>query len=99
MTLLRVYYETGPYIKITTPEEWSDAPFSGVQVIADMEHKGSSGSMWTDDQGVNHSVRDRWIWTGDPSYDPLGWGEKEGTLIPDDQYFAIYNKACTDGNR
>ena len=98
MTSLRIYYDTGPYIKITTLEEWNAVPFSGVQVIVDMEHKGHSGSMWVDDQGVNHSVSDRFLWTGDSFYSLFDWDKKEGTLIPDDQYLAIYNRACTDGN-
>ncbi len=91
----RIYYETGPYIKITTPEEWSAAPLSGVQVIVDMDHVGPSG--WTYPiNGVNVSVKDRQMFTGEDEYDPFGWGVKYGSLISGDQYFAIWERACGD---
>ncbi len=98
MTLLRIYYGVGPYVEVQTSEEWAAAPPSGVQAIVNMEHRGHSGSIYEAKPGKWVSVRDRFIWTGDDQYDPFGWGVKFGKLIPDDQYFAIYNKACTDGN-
>ncbi|MCK9540344.1 hypothetical protein [Dokdonella sp.] len=86
----RIHY-SGHVVEGVTADEWRAAPDDDVQVVVllrdpVLEH----GEMrWT-------GVTDRLLWTGDEVYDPFGWGEKRGSLIPDDDYWRCWEeaKAC-----
>lgn len=90
MPELRIYLEKeavvrGPLSRAT----WDLAPDDGIQVIVVMEPYPDGRRPW-------RGVDDRQLWTGDPDYDPFGWGRKTGTLIPDDVYERIWERACGD---
>ncbi len=94
----RIYYGDGAMVEGRSKFDWLASPDTGIQVVVDMDHKGHSGSTYNDALGQPIPVYDRWLWTGEDTYDPFKWGIKQGKLIPDDQYFAIWKRACTDGN-
>lgn len=83
----RIYY-SGSVVTGKTREDWAAAPADDVQVIVLYEPTDYRG--W---RGVNG---DRQLWTGDDFFDPFGWGAKEGRLIPDADYFAIWEQAIAD---
>ncbi len=89
----RIYYGDGFVVHGSTRREWVDAPAADVQVIALME-PGPTG--WTYcENGYNHAVTDRQLWTGQDEYDPFGWGVKYGAWSSDTDYFNLWNRACS----
>ncbi len=97
MPNFRIYYGDGSVVKGSIKATWAVAPDIGVQVVVDMDTLSHQWS-YKDKEGQVTSVRDRSLWTGQDFYDPFGWGEKEGTLVEDKVYWAIWKGACTDGN-
>jgi len=93
--LWRIYYGDGSVRCGRNAEAWAAAPATGVQVLVLME-PGASG--WTyEADGVPVAVIDRQLWTGDDEYELApGWGVKTGSLIPDAEYFVIWNRAASD---
>jgi CxxC motif-containing protein (DUF1111 family) len=96
MAAWRIYYADGSVVEGTSAEEWRAAPVFGVQVVACMEAGPAPRWTWTDVYGRNRAVRDRQLWTGEDDFDPFGWGVKHGQLIPDENYWRIWRRACTD---
>jgi len=79
-----------------TEREWLAAPSEGVQVIVRFPRQTETGWTYTLDGETHIKVMDRDLWTGEDSYDPFGWGAKQGALLEDDAYYAIWNRACGD---
>lgn len=86
----RIYYRDA-VVEGTTQEEWEGAPEEGVQVVVDFDP--GAPLRWSCD-GV--PIVGRRLWTGEDTYNPLGWGVKYGLLLPDDEYWAIWRRACFD---
>ncbi len=84
-----IYY---PWVVIRgrTVGGWRRAPKKGVQVVRGPPNRLDGGG-WI-------GVSDRSLWTGEPSYDPFGWGIKYGSTISDDDYWRIWCEAAYDGN-
>lgn len=89
----RIYYPDGSFMDGRTETEWRAAPDEGVQVA--VLYEAPETPRWHYSSGP---VRDRQLWTGDDIYDPFGWGAKRGSLIEDDAYQAIWERACGDSN-
>lgn len=92
----RIYYTDLTFYG-STREHWISAPQSGVQVVS-LEipvpdvHRGEA----LPDKAtgfVYGSRRDRQFFTGVDEYDPMGYGPKFGTLIPDADYWRIWELA------
>lgn len=68
---------------------WLAAPDHGVQVIVEWRKPDQlAGELkWA-------GVSDRLLWTGEDEFDPFGYGVKYGLLIPDAEYFDIWERAC-----
>jgi hypothetical protein len=89
VTERRIYYGDGTVAVVRTREAYAAAPDHGVQVMAEMRPYPDGRRPW-------RGVDDRMLWTGEDVYDPFGWGAKLGSLIPDAEYFAIWERACGD---
>lgn len=89
MPMWRIYYADS-YIDGETEVDWKAAP-DGVQVVVLFEAPEVLCSVYS-----GGPVRDRQLWTGTDTYDPFGWGEKQGSLIDSENYFAIWERACGD---
>ena len=93
----RIYYSGGMVVNGATPLEWKDAPAEDVQVVVVL----SPPPLVPPDRfrtGYVHCGRkDRTFYTGVDEYDPLGYGQpKFGSLLSDDDYFAIWDRAYGD---
>jgi hypothetical protein len=77
-----IYYADGTTVSGSSEAEWTAAPGTGVQVVVLWEEPPVEERPW-------RLVRDRYLWTGTDEYDPFGWGAKEGSLLPDEEYAAI----------
>lgn len=86
MNRFRIYYPDKT-IDGQTKADWLAAPADGVQVV--VRFPRMMPRRWT-------GVDDRDMWTGTDEFDPFGWGQKTGLLIPDAEYFAIWERACAD---
>jgi hypothetical protein len=87
----RIYYADGSVVRGHTQEEWAAAPDSGVQVVVRMRTPDTV--TW---HCGNRAVTDRELWTGEDVLDPFGWGAKVGTLMDDEAYLAVWERACAD---
>jgi len=96
MNKWRIYYADGSIVEGTTEEEWVAAPDEGVQAIVSFAPPFNNRWSYKGADGLNHSVQDRNIWTGEDIYDPLGFGIKTGSLISTNDYFIIWSRACGD---
>lgn len=83
----RIYY-SGSVVTGKTRDDWAAAPDTDVQVVVLYEP--------TDYRGWAGVGGDRQLWTGDDWFDPFGWGPKEGRLISDARYSAIWERAIAD---
>lgn len=90
MARWRIYY-ADRVVDGRTKADWLKAPDKGVQVV--VLFKALEQVRWHYSGGV---VTDRQVWTGEDDYDPFGWGAKRGSLITDDDYRAIWERACGD---
>lgn len=83
----RIYY-SDHMVEGATREEWRAAPSDDVQVVVLLRNPiPELGELrWT-------GVTDRVLWTGDDVYDPFGWGEKLGRLVPDEVYWRVWEEA------
>ena len=70
-----------------TLEDWLSAPDQGVQAVVVYAPYPDGRRPWA-------GVDDRQLWTGDDEFSINGWPEKRGLLIPDAEYFAIWERAC-----
>lgn len=91
MMRFRIYYADGSVVEGSNAADWRAAPDDGVQVVARFPMQDGLG--WSC-RGV--PVRDRDLWTGEDTYSLNGWGQKYGSLIGTDAYFAIWERACGD---
>lgn len=83
-----IAYADGSRRSGTTRLGWRRAPDGGVQVIAAFPGPPEPHlSKWS-------RVTDRYLWTGEDEYDPFGWGVKRGSLIPDEDYWRIWNEVA-----
>lgn len=73
-----------------TRGDWLTAPDDNVQVVVLLREPvlELGERRWI-------GVTDRLLWTGEDSYDPFGWGEKRGRLLPDEDYQRIWDEART----
>ena len=70
--------------------DWLAAPDEDVQVVVLYEPTEYRG--W---KGVPDGNRQ--LWTGDDEFDPFGYGHpKQGRLLDDAEYFAIWERAIAD---
>ena len=89
MSFWRIYYSDGS-VTGSTRDDWIDAPDGDVQVVVLYEPTSYRG--W---RGVPDGNRQ--LWTGTDEFDPLNYGHlKQGRLIPDADYFAIWESAVGD---
>lgn len=89
--MFRIYYADETVAEGRSRGNWKQAPNSGVQVVARWPQQ--DGLRWT---CRGKPVLDRDLWTGLDSYDPFGWGPKRGSLIDDEAYQRIWERACGD---
>lgn len=71
-----------------TREEWIAAPDDDVHVVVEFRTPSQDLGEWK-----WTGVTDRFLWTGEDSYDPFGWGVKYGRLISDEEYQRIADEA------
>lgn len=84
LTRWSIYYADA-VVSGDAPAEWHAAPAEGVQVVV----------LWeTPTRFPWRGVTDRQLWTGTDEYDPFGFGVKRGSLIPDAEYQAIWDRAA-----
>jgi len=93
----KIYYHDSVF-EGTTLEEWIAAPDDGVQVVVieapwpEPPYPDRFETGW-----VSCARRDKQFYTGVDEYDPLGYGVKKfGSLLSDEDYFAIWDKAYGD---
>ena len=86
MAEFTIYYGDGTTRSGTKKADWVKAPNTNVQVVVEWRTPSVTERPWT-------LVLDRYIWTGDETYDPFGYGAKSGALIFDQQYTAIWQSA------
>lgn len=89
MPELRLYYPHGVITGPHAPETWAHGPDDGLQVVVLMDPYPDGRRPW-------RGVDDRQLWTGEDVFDPFGWGPKRGSLLPDAEYFAIWERAAYD---
>lgn len=82
-----IYYADGTRWNGETQEDWQQAPNSGVQVIVEWRTPPWTERPWS-------GVLDRYLWTGEDTYDPWHWGMKFGTWLPEQDYLAIWRRAA-----
>jgi hypothetical protein len=94
----RIYYADGSVAEGSNRNNWRNASSTGVQVVIRWPRENGTRWFYTDANGKNHAISDRDMWTGEDVYDPFGWGIKLGSLLPDEQYQSIWNRAGGDSN-
>lgn len=100
MCCWRIYYAGPPFvIEGRTQHHWLAAPAAGVQVVVVLSPPPDPRP----DRHVTGYVEcsrtrpGRTFYTGVDEYDPLGYGAvKRGTLLPDAEYRAIWERAYGD---
>ena len=75
-----------------TEEEWNAASDIGVQVLVYWKPYPSHISKW------GHVINNRQLWTGDDEYSINGWKPKVGTLLPNEEYWKIWEEAAYGPN-
>lgn len=98
MSHFKIYYSDSVY-EGDGQQDWVNAPDQDVQVVVVMEHRPeppnlpdrfTTGFVYT---AKNSST----FYTGVDDYDPMNYGSiKYGALLPDAEYFAIWDLAYGD---
>lgn len=97
--MFKIYYTDGSVVEGSSKQNWLAAPDTGVQVVAVLQSPPTSENL--PDRlktGYVHCGRkDRMLFTGVDWFDPLNFGHlKEGELMSDEDYFAIWDRAYGD---
>lgn len=102
--LVSIWFADGSRVDCKNRGEWRRAPESGVQVLClEGEHRlaGTVRELAEQRMVTGYVVRpsdpDRQFFTGVGEYDPLGWGVKTGSLLPDAEYWEIWEAAVGNG--
>lgn len=95
MTAFRIYYGDGSVYDGSSKEDWIAAPSENVQVVVllvpwpEPPYPNAMETGW-----VGCARRDRQFYTGVDQFDPLGTGQpKRGKLLPDEQYWKMWEEA------
>jgi len=90
----KIYY-TDTTVTGENQQDWIEAPDHNVQVVVEYrEPTYRPNRTYKDDRGNNCLVLGKHLWDGTDEYDPFGWGVKYGALLPDIEYYTIWNTAC-----
>ena len=96
MERFRIYYPDRSVVEGSNEADWRAAPSTGVQVVVAFPKSQKTRWWYPDHNGHPITVNDRDLWTGTDSFDPFGWGPKDGSLVSDADYFLIWDRACGD---